>query len=78
MHFPPFLQAKFEYSPSTQELMESSWEFLIPFYSIQIPFILVGCVKEPSVNLDRVYLNFKSMLVGEKQKLTLDKNDFSK
>lgn len=64
----PFLQAKFEYSPHGQELVESIWEFLIPFYSIQIPFLLVGHMKEPSVHLDRVYLNFKSMLVGEKQK----------
>ena len=48
-----------------QELVESIWEFSIPFYSIQIPFVLVGCTKAPSVHLDRVYLTFKSMLVGE-------------
>jgi hydrocephalus-inducing protein len=56
----------FEYTPESDMLIESFWRFEIPEYSISVPFILVGHVKEPNVYLDKTFCNFGSLLVHHK------------
>ncbi|KAI9203105.1 uncharacterized protein BJ171DRAFT_600257 [Polychytrium aggregatum] len=54
----------FEFTPETIELKESLWRFTILGHNLSIPFLLVGQALEPNVFMDRVSVNFKSILVG--------------
>ncbi|KAJ3408149.1 hypothetical protein HDU80_006663 [Chytriomyces hyalinus] len=58
----------FEFIPETVDLKESFWKFSIPDHNIVIPFLLVGQALEPNVYIDRVSVNFKSLLVGRQVK----------
>ena len=55
----------FEFLPVALEVAESSWRFSIPSLNISLPFLLVGITSEPDVNIDRAYLNFRALLLGE-------------
>lgn len=55
----------FEFLPVALEVAESSWRFSIPSLAISLPFLLVGITSEPDINIDRAYLNFKALLLGE-------------
>lgn len=55
----------FDFTPTTLDLVESFWTFSIPSLSISLPFLLVGQSVEPAVNMDRAYVNFRSMFVGK-------------
>ena len=59
------MQIVFEYLPTSAELTESFWCFSIPSLSLSLSFLLVGHTVEPEVFIDRAYINFKTMLVGE-------------
>jgi hypothetical protein len=48
----------FEYTPTSDTLVESFWSFSIPSQGLVIPFLLVGHVTEPRVALDRPAINF--------------------
>lgn len=48
----------FEYTPTSDVLVESFWSFSIPSQGIVVPFLLVGHVTEPRVTLDRPAINF--------------------
>jgi hydrocephalus-inducing protein len=48
----------FEYTPTSDVLVESFWCFSIPSQGLVIPFLLVGHVTEPRVTLDRPAINF--------------------
>lgn len=48
----------FEYTPTSDVLVESFWSFSIPSQGLVIPFLLVGHVTEPRVTLDRPAINF--------------------
>ncbi|KAI9356512.1 hypothetical protein DFJ73DRAFT_958267 [Zopfochytrium polystomum] len=61
----------FEFIPETVDLKESFWKFNIIGHNITIPFLLVGQAMEPSVYMDRVSINFKSLLVGRQSKETV-------
>eukprot|EP00961_Rhodomonas_salina_P272626 3683700-Rhodomonas_salina.1 len=37
----------FEYTPESDQLLESVWRFNIPEHKLSVPFVLVGHVKEP-------------------------------
>ncbi|MGH0129444.1 UNVERIFIED_CONTAM: hypothetical protein FKN15_002207 [Acipenser sinensis] len=54
----------FEFLPQQLDIAESFWTFLIPEHNIAVPFLLVGHAREPSVYLDRSYLNYRSLLIG--------------
>ncbi|XP_033896012.3 hydrocephalus-inducing protein-like [Acipenser ruthenus] len=54
----------FEFLPQQLDTTESFWTFLIPEHNIAVPFLLVGHAREPSVYLDRSYLNYRSLLIG--------------
>ncbi len=41
------------------------WVFSIPSICLSHSFLLAGHTDEPSVHLDRAYLTFKAMLIGE-------------
>jgi len=56
----------FEYTPGSDELLESFWRFEIPEHNLTVPFVLVGHVKEPRVYFDRTYCNFSSLLLNHK------------
>lgn len=60
-----FFQMMFEYMPSSLTSVESVWVFSIPSMSLSHTFLLAGHTDEPSVDLDRAYLSFKTMLIGE-------------
>ena len=55
----------FEFIPTGLEAAESSWLFSIPSLNISLPFLLVGITSEPAINIDRAYLNFRALLLGE-------------
>ncbi len=55
----------FEYVPSSLKTVESVWVFSIPSISLSHTFLLAGHTDEPSVNLDRAYLSFNTMLIGK-------------
>ncbi|KAJ3332957.1 hypothetical protein HDU76_012454, partial [Blyttiomyces sp. JEL0837] len=61
----------FEFIPESVLLKESFWKFTIPGHDITIPFLLVGQALEPNVYIDRVSVNFKSVLVGRQVKETV-------
>lgn len=61
----------FEYTPTTDSVVESFWTFSIPEQNIQVPFLLVGLVSEPRVMLDRPSVNFGQILIGCKGHATL-------
>lgn len=48
----------FEYTPTSDTLVESFWSFSIPSQGLVVPFLLVGHVTEPRVTLDRPAINF--------------------
>ncbi|RXM33054.1 Hydrocephalus-inducing protein [Acipenser ruthenus] len=54
----------FEFLPQQLDIAESFWTFLIPEHNIAVPFLLVGHAREPSVYLDRSYLNYRALLIG--------------
>ena len=56
----------FEYTPDSDQLLESFWRFVIPEHDISVPFILVGHVKEPRVFFDQTYCNYNSLLIDHK------------
>ena len=58
-------QMKFEFIPQHLDITESFWVFTIPEQSVSVPFLLVGSTTEPLVTLDRSYLNFHLLLIGE-------------
>ncbi|KAJ3115022.1 hypothetical protein HDU96_001327 [Phlyctochytrium bullatum] len=47
---------------------ESLWKFIIVGHDISIPFLLVGQALEPNIYMDRVSVNFRSLLVGRQVK----------
>jgi len=55
----------FEYAPDEVDLIEGHWIFTLPAHKIQIPFITVGSVVEPNVQLDRNHLEFTPQLVNK-------------
>ncbi|KAL5467034.1 hypothetical protein EMCRGX_G031201 [Ephydatia muelleri] len=61
----------FDFTPTTLDLVESFWTFSIPSLSISLPFLLVGQSVEPAVNMDRAYVNFRSMFVGTQSQETV-------
>lgn len=54
----------FEYVPTADSIAESFWMFRIPEQGIEVPFLLVGQVTEPSVCFDRPAINFGQCLIG--------------
>jgi hydrocephalus-inducing protein len=56
-------QMTFEYTPVDVSLVESFWRFEIPELNVSLPFLLVGTVAEPDVNVDKTHLNFNALLV---------------
>jgi len=56
----------FEYTPDSDQLLESFWRFHIPEYDLAVPFVLVGHVKEPRIYFDKTYCNFNSLLTNHK------------
>ncbi|KAJ3215867.1 hypothetical protein HDU67_010224 [Dinochytrium kinnereticum] len=58
----------FDFFPETVDLKESLWKFSILGHNISIPFLLVGQALEPNIYMDRVSVNFKSLLVGRQVK----------
>ena len=58
-------QALFEFKGRKLGSFETFWTFQIPKLGIEVPFLLVGHVSEPSVTLDRNHVNFKSLLIGQ-------------
>ncbi|KAI9095517.1 hypothetical protein DFS34DRAFT_651319 [Phlyctochytrium arcticum] len=54
----------FEFSPDSTDLKEYLWKFSIPTHHIVVPFVLVGQAVEPNLVMDRVNVNFKSVLIG--------------
>ncbi|KAI8854495.1 hypothetical protein BC829DRAFT_439199 [Chytridium lagenaria] len=58
----------FDFFPETVDLKESLWRFSIVGHNIVIPFLLVGQALEPNIYMDRVSVNFKSLLVGRQVK----------
>jgi hypothetical protein len=48
----------FEYTPTSDTLVESFWSFSIPSQGLVVPFLLMGHVTEPRVTLDRPAINF--------------------
>ena len=52
----------FEFTPTTQEMVESVWRFSIP--ALSQSFLLVGHTTEPAVLLDRAYVNLHSSRLG--------------
>lgn len=61
----------FSYVPEVNQLQESHWIFKIPQQGIQVPFLIVGHVKEPQVILDRSAINFGLVQVGGKVRETI-------
>ncbi|KAJ3106206.1 hypothetical protein HDU97_006839 [Phlyctochytrium planicorne] len=63
----------FDFFPETVDLkaFESLWKFNIIGHNISIPFLLVGQALEPNIYMDRVSVNFKSLLVGRQVKETV-------
>ena len=59
----------FEFTPTAQEIVESLWRFSIP--SLSQSFLLVGHTTEPTVLLDRAYVNFHSTQLGSTCKETV-------
>lgn len=55
----------FEYTPTSDVLVESFWSFSIPSQGLVIPFLLVGHVTEPRVTLDRPAINFGRVSVRQ-------------
>ena len=52
-------------------MVESLWQFSIPDRGISLPVLLVGSVSEPSLALDRIYVNFNSVLLGRRAQETV-------
>lgn len=65
-------EISFEFIPETIDLKESFWKFSIIGHNISLPFLLVGQALEPNVYMDRVSINFKSLLVGRQVKETVN------
>ncbi|KAJ3226665.1 hypothetical protein HK099_004409 [Clydaea vesicula] len=61
----------FEFIPESIDLMESLWKFNILKHNISVPLLLVGKALEPNVFIDKVSINFKSLLVGRNLKETV-------
>ena len=61
----------FEFTPDEVALQESFWRFRIPSLQIDVPFLLVGSIKEPDVELDRTRHNFGPLLLGQRARETL-------
>ncbi|KAG2489301.1 hypothetical protein HYH03_012133 [Edaphochlamys debaryana] len=61
----------FEYTPTSDAIVESFWMFRIPEQNIEVPFLLVGLVSEPRVMLDRPSVNFGQILIGCKGHATI-------
>ena len=61
----------FEFTPDTVNLQESFWRFRIPSLQIDVPFLLVGAILEPSVDLDRTRHNFGPLLLGQRARETM-------
>ena len=61
----------FEFTPDEVSLQESFWRFRIPSLQIDVPFLLVGAIKEPEVELDRTRHNFGPLLLGQRARETL-------
>lgn len=61
----------FSYVPEANELQESHWAFRIAQQGIEVPFLIVGHVKEPQVLLDRSAVNFQLVQVGGKVRETV-------
>ncbi len=61
----------FEYTPDSDQILESVWRFEIPEHNLSVPFLLVGHVKEPRVYFDRTYCNFQSLLLNHKATQTV-------
>jgi hydrocephalus-inducing protein len=64
----------FEYTPTRPEpaTHESFWRFSLPTMDVQIPFLLVGSVSEPSVYIDRPHVNFRALLVQRRAQETVN------
>lgn len=62
----------FEFTPQSVELQESFWSYRIPQFNIDQTFLFVGTTTEPSVTLDRNYINFNTLLTGSKARNTVN------
>lgn len=54
----------FDFTPSSLDLVESFWRFSIPSLKISQLFLLVGRALEPSLSIDRTFVNFHHILLG--------------
>lgn len=61
----------FHFTPEEVTLHESFWRFRIPELAIEVPFLLVGIIKEPGVALDRMRHNFGPLQIGQTARETL-------
>ncbi|CAG9464033.1 unnamed protein product [Pedinophyceae sp. YPF-701] len=61
----------FEYTPDSEELLESHWVFRITQQNIEVPFLVVGHVSEPRVLLDRSAVHFQKVQVGRRVRETV-------
>uniref|UniRef100_H3AN97 Abnormal spindle-like microcephaly-associated protein ASH domain-containing protein n=1 Tax=Latimeria chalumnae TaxID=7897 RepID=H3AN97_LATCH len=64
-------EVMFEFIPQQLDVAESFWTFLIPEQNISIPFLLVGKTREPAINFNRPYLNYRSILIGQEAQETI-------
>jgi len=58
----------FMFMSSSDALVESFWELVIPGNDIIVPFMLVAHVTEPDVVLDQSHINLGTVLLGKKQR----------
>jgi hydrocephalus-inducing protein len=57
----------FEYTPSKNDAsgyQESFWRFMIPRQGVDQLFLVAGTVNDPRVTLDRTFVNFGNVLMG--------------
>ena len=58
-------QMAFTFTSSSDDLVESYWDLVIPGNDITVPFMLVAHVSEPNVVLDLSHINFGTVLLGK-------------
>ncbi|KAL1499824.1 hypothetical protein AB1Y20_012509 [Prymnesium parvum] len=61
----------FHFTPEEVKDQESFWHFRIPELQIEVPFLLVGTIKEPDVALDRMRHNFGPLQIGQRARETI-------